>query len=153
MKAIKFILTILLLNGVLTMNAQIPMDNLVGHWPFNGNANDESGNNNDGIVNGATLSIDRFGNESSAYHFDGRGDNISIPDFNVEFDEMTLSFWFNTSDINLNQRILSHNWPTGAFSTHVHPLAGVNGHIGAVVIDNIQTHVWDSNTVIKSNRW
>ena len=33
---------------------------LVGYWPFNGNANDESGNGNDGTVNGVTLTNDRF---------------------------------------------------------------------------------------------
>ena len=31
---------------------------LVGYWPFCGNANDESGNGNDGTVNGATLTTD-----------------------------------------------------------------------------------------------
>ena len=47
-------------------NAQIPSyvptDGLVGWWPFNGNANDESGNGNDGVVNGAILANDRNGN-------------------------------------------------------------------------------------------
>ncbi len=37
-------------------------DVLVAYYPFNGNANDESGNGNDGTNNGATLSTDRFGN-------------------------------------------------------------------------------------------
>ena len=59
--------------------AQIPSDRLVGYWPFNGNANDESGNGNDGAVNGATtLTIDRFGNSNSAYAFDGINDYIGI---------------------------------------------------------------------------
>jgi hypothetical protein len=37
----------------------LPINGLVGWWPFNGNANDESGNANNGAVNGATLSQDR----------------------------------------------------------------------------------------------
>jgi hypothetical protein len=44
---------------------------LVGYWPFCGNANDESGNGNNGTVNGATLTTDRFGNTNKAYSFDG----------------------------------------------------------------------------------
>jgi hypothetical protein len=28
----------------------VPSNGLVGYWPFNGNANDESGNGNDGVV-------------------------------------------------------------------------------------------------------
>jgi hypothetical protein len=29
----------------------VPTNGLVGWWPFNGNANDESGNGNNGTVN------------------------------------------------------------------------------------------------------
>ena len=53
---------------------------LVAYYPFNGNANDESGNGNDGTVNGSTLSTDRFGNENRAYSFDGMDDYILVPD-------------------------------------------------------------------------
>ncbi|MCK4447097.1 MAG: hypothetical protein KAW56_08445 [Candidatus Marinimicrobia bacterium] len=34
---------------------------LIAYYPFNGNANDESVNGNDGTVVGATLTTDRFG--------------------------------------------------------------------------------------------
>lgn len=44
---------------------------LVAFYPFNGNANDESGNGHHANVNGATLSIDRNGNSAAAYSFDG----------------------------------------------------------------------------------
>ena len=49
----------------------VPTDGLVAYYPFNGNANDESGNGNHGTVNGATLTTDRDGNENSSYSFDG----------------------------------------------------------------------------------
>ena len=49
----------------------VPTNGLVGYWPFNGNANDESGNGNNGTVNGATLTSDRNGIANSAYSFDG----------------------------------------------------------------------------------
>ena len=52
-----------------------PTNGLVGYWPFNGNANDESGNGNNGAVNGATLTTDRFGNANSNYSF-GQGNYI-----------------------------------------------------------------------------
>ena len=40
---------------------------LVAYYPFNGNANDESGNNNNGTVWFATLTNDRFGKSNGAY--------------------------------------------------------------------------------------
>ncbi len=57
----------------------IPTNGLIGWWPFNGNANDESGSNNNGTSMGATLTTDRFGNDSSAYLFDGISTYISVP--------------------------------------------------------------------------
>jgi hypothetical protein len=56
---------------------------LVGYWPFCGNANDESGNGNDGTVNGATLTEDRFGNANAAYSFDGVNDYIITEDIGI----------------------------------------------------------------------
>ncbi len=47
----------------------VPTNGLVGWWPFTGNANDESGNGNNGTVNGTTLTTDRNGNSSNAYNF------------------------------------------------------------------------------------
>jgi len=59
-------------DGVIDLTA-----GLIAYYPFNGNANDMSGNGNNGSVAGATLSEDRFGNPDSAYYFDGN-DYINI---------------------------------------------------------------------------
>jgi len=53
-------------------------DGLVAYYPFNRDATDESGNGNDGTVNGATLAEDRHGNIDSAYSFDGVDDFIRV---------------------------------------------------------------------------
>ncbi len=51
---------------------------LQAYYPFNGNANDESGNGRNGTVNNdATATTDRFDNANSAYSFDGDKDYIS----------------------------------------------------------------------------
>lgn len=55
-------------------------DGLVAYYPFNGSAIDESGSGNNGTVNGAALTVDRFGKPDSAYSFDGVNNSISIPD-------------------------------------------------------------------------
>lgn len=71
-------------------------DGLVAYYPFNGNANDESGNGNNGLVRGAVLTEDRFGNVNSAYDFDGIDDYIRIsnnPDFELP-NLGTISVWF-----------------------------------------------------------
>ena len=76
----------------------VPSDGLVGWWPFNGNANDESLNGNDGTVNGATLISDRFGNPNSAYDFDGQDDYIDcINDLAGTYSGFTISCWVRVS--------------------------------------------------------
>ncbi len=57
----------------------VPTNSLVGWWPFNGNANDLSINANNGTVNGATLTADRFGNPNKAYSFNGVNNRIDLP--------------------------------------------------------------------------
>ncbi len=78
-----------------TVPAYVPTSGLVGWWPFNGNAIDESVNTNDGTVNGATLTTDRFGNANSAYSFDGVSNSIEV---NRNYQSaFSLSIWFNPS--------------------------------------------------------
>ena len=77
---------VLLFFGSHAVLSQVPSyvdtNGLVGWWPFDGDANDYSGNGNNGIVHGATLTTDRFGNARSAYDFDGLDDWIEVPNSN-----------------------------------------------------------------------
>jgi hypothetical protein len=69
---------------------------LVAWYPFNGNAKDESGNQNDGKVKGAILSQNRHGNPNLAYRFDGKDDYISAPHqpyLNFPSGNLTISMW------------------------------------------------------------
>jgi len=76
----------------------VPANGLVGWWPFNGNANDESGNGNNGTNNGATLTTDRNGVANQAYSFDGINDFI-VANSNPFYvsDTLTISIWINTN--------------------------------------------------------
>ncbi len=79
---------------------QMPEAGLVCYYPMNGNANDFSGNNYHGIVNGPVLIADRFGNINSAYDFDGINDYIDLSEFanELNFEQpASFSFWVNTS--------------------------------------------------------
>ena len=80
----------------------VPSDGLVGYWPFDGNANDESGNGNDGTVTDAILTADRYSNANSAYNFDYAGyangalDDMIYIAHNNSFNTsgLTVSCWF-----------------------------------------------------------
>ena len=79
-------------------SAQLPtnlQNGLVAYYPFCGNANDASGNGNNGIVNGAVLTTDRFGKTSNAYYFNGNAQYISITANNLPKNDRTVSAWIN----------------------------------------------------------
>lgn len=87
----------------------------VAYYPFSGNANDYSGLNNHGTVNGAELTANRFGNQNSAYYFNGTSDYIRVPvTASLNFtDAITVSFWMNPEDLPSSRESypISHgNW-------------------------------------------
>ena len=88
--------------------------NFVAYYPFNGNANDESGNGNNGTVFQASLTSDRFKNSNSAYSFDGVNDNIQVTNSStLNFqDAITLNFWIKIGQFyDREQYPISHgNW-------------------------------------------
>ena len=79
------------------LKAQIPTNGLVANYLFNGNANDESGNNNNGTVYGPTLTFDRCSNPNSAYYFNGNSQYISLPPDAFLLNEYTYSVWIKVS--------------------------------------------------------
>lgn len=95
----KKILLILLLLAPLFSFAQIPTNGLIAYYPFNGNANDASGNGNHGTIqNGVSFSTDRFGNLGKAAIFDGVDDWISTSMQQTNLSGYTVSGWFKTTD-------------------------------------------------------
>jgi len=83
-------------------------DGLVAYWPFSGNALDVTGNGHDGLVNGAALATDRFGNPNSAYDFSG-GDYIDVAsDSQLQITgPLTLNAWINYRSLPSNPRVIS----------------------------------------------
>ncbi len=102
MKRIFLLLTIVILISsglnIFALDADV-----VAYYPFNGNANDESGNGINGTVHGATLTTDRFGRADHAYYFNGTDNYISVPDnnnLNIGTGEsFSVSYWIKHDDV------------------------------------------------------
>lgn len=85
---------------------------LIAFYSFNGNANDMTGNFNNGTVFGATLDKDRFGNSNQAYRFNGSGDYISVNQLSNLFSNISISLWVNdigqlVTPLSINPRYIS----------------------------------------------
>jgi len=76
----------------------MPANGLVGWWPFNGNANDESGNGNNASEIQAAPATDRFGNPGKAYDFNGANSRIICPVSNIPTGNSpsSISLWFKS---------------------------------------------------------
>jgi gliding motility-associated-like protein len=134
---------------------------LVGWWPFCGNANDESGNGNDGLVKGAKLAVDRFGNPNNAYLFNGISDFIQVKDA-PKLDltnSYTLSGWYNTNASNkINQAFIGKARPGGNSGYHL--MVNTISQVGDTVIQfgnnnglGLNLGVFVKKTTINTSGW
>lgn len=72
---------------------------LVGYYPFNGNANDESGNGANATVIGAALTNGLCDGPNTAYAFDGASSYMTVAGITAPADgEFTWSTWIQAND-------------------------------------------------------
>ena len=118
---------------IVTASAVMPTNGLAAYYPFNENANDESGNGSHGSLFGSILVADRWSKPESAYYFDGNSyircnGMLQLPVGNLA---RTLSVWVKSSD-GLQHNNSDHivNWGS-AWSSHA---------FGVMLFD--QNHWW-----------
>ncbi len=98
--------------------SQIPTSGLIANYKFNGNANDETGNNNGTLLNGPTPITDRFNISNAAYNFDGTSQYISTANSYTNPSDFTISIWFKTNTITGGKLIGFGNTQTGSSSSY-----------------------------------
>lgn len=87
---------------IFNVQSQISSGIIAKYYFNNGNANDDKGKYH-GKVNGAVLTMDRFGNQNKAFQF-GQNQTITIPDsdsLDGMINQFSISFWLSSS-ANLN---------------------------------------------------
>ena len=128
---------------------------LVAHYPFDGNADDASGNGHNGSPSGAILTSDRMGNPNSAYRFDGQS-YIRVPEdgsFNVS--NLTISLWISfLSGPYCNNYVRpmsfvskSAVYPVGSNTGYIFPYIGFGdcNSFGLIVNTTGSGYFWDFN--------
>lgn len=101
-------LLLLLLLNITILNAQVDLDkDLLVHYAFDGGTTDSSGNDYH-TVSFATLTTDRYGNEDSAYHFNGIDEYIDLPNIEALKPELpiTISFWVYFDDLEVTKTFM-----------------------------------------------
>ena len=152
-----------------SINAQVPSyvptNGLVGWWGFNGNANDASGNGNNGtILGGANLSVDRYANVNSCYEIDGvncpNPKGINLPAATNNNSNYTISIWYKSSNKSKKYQCIINSSPhqyLGAsfnyLSSNTIALFAGNGIwwpslTDSLIVDNLEN--WNHLTIVKN---
>jgi len=125
-----------------------PTSGLIAYYPLDGDASDESINDNHGTVIGAVPVTDRFGRSNCAFDFDGLNDYIRVP-YNSIFDltdALTAAAWVTVVDdgdiriiINKGQTWDFHFGYTGQLCTDM-PGSGPYFCASVAIVENAWHH-------------
>ena len=155
----------------------VPADGLVAWWALDGDGSDQSEQENDGNVFGATPTLDRWGSENAAMYFTSIGDRIEFGEISNDIGlpnvGMTISTWFQgeaypTSGQSVGQVCSAYYGPGNTLIRLevVHGISDGPGHHlkyywrcpnendEPVSIDEFSTSDWNHYAmVVRPNRW
>ena len=143
MKKIIFLICLFCLSQIYAqIPTYVPTNGLVAYYPFNGDANDVSGNSNNGTVHGVTPTTDRNGNTNSAYSFNGSSNYISVPfspTIGVQHN-ISVSFWVYFNGGGCGPRIMqSMPWgDCGGYTISTSSSSNVSRHFDGGFNDCVQ---------------
>ena len=135
----------------------VSTEGLVAQWLFDGDANDFTGNGNDGTAKTShpdfgsgipVLTTDRFGNEDNAYYFN-EGANIEVPYTSaLNPAQISIALWINATEIRENNRFMGlHSWLGYKFQ-----LQSANyPYFTANTLDGISEK--DAESALEINQW
>jgi hypothetical protein len=117
-------------NEVATVQALPPAEptGLLYRFPFNGDTKDYSGNGNDAVNNGATLTSGHTGSANTAYLFNGTSSYMIAPGTKLPQGNAprTLTMWVKPTNTNLNYGISA--WGQGDCSNGGGNMFGLGSH-------------------------
>jgi hypothetical protein len=88
-----------LIEQLLSDKSPVPTNDLIAWFPFNGNADDESGNGYNAAINGPALTSDRFLNANKSLAFDGINDWVQLTKKLPDLTSFSISVWvYHTKD-------------------------------------------------------
>lgn len=139
----------------------IPRDGLIGEWLFSGNADDTSGNGNDGTLSGTTppiLTTGKDGGVDKAYEFENKnyitfGDPAILQ--NIHSSDFSLSLWLNdyTGGISSLLRPYWSSWNGNRGVLFRNVKGTVNTRFRADIQFSTTNMIFESNDCIITSTW
>lgn len=153
-KPICIVLFLLSFNNFI--NGQIPTSGLIAHYPFDGNADDITVNENHGTLTGPVTAKDRFGVENSAYFFDGVNDYINFgSDTSLMPNSISINMWVKFED-NKRHMFLMNNVLPGPGTWGVTTFYAMDGTGWRTTVGggaNNKVLAIKSNLMVDTSKW
>ena len=107
-----------------TVPNYVPTNGLVGWWPFNGNANDASGNARHLQITGTSaFTLDRYNTNNASIYLDGNNSYLSnSTSFFSASNDHSINIWVNFLSYNSSGATVTDR---GLFNTFPHPVHAV----------------------------
>lgn len=145
-------ITSLFFLSLFSINIYAQDNNLIAYYPFNGNANDESGNGNKGKVFKASPTLDRFGKSDNAYFFNGSSGYINIGSevFTRKIQDFSYALWVKTDySGHINTLLSKRHDGDGSWYTLT-----IENNKPQIMLDGAGWfYVVSSSTAINDNQW
>ena len=125
-------------------------DGLVAHYKFDGNANDDTGNNNHGTEYGGVTYVSRVGGQAAS--FDGIDDYINIGNnFSLYEKSMTISSWVKLSSLPDSYSMIVNDYSAGDGEWGMGMYVGNTGNIRTHVGAGYNNHAMSANSELSLN--
>ncbi len=146
------------------LTATVSNDGLIAFYPFRGNANDASGNGNNGTAYEAILTTNISGSPNSAYSFNGISSYIQVPDSaSLEStNAVSVSLWFNQQSLPPGQfacllykanSTVTSGFADRSYSLWVTPGGGEIHFTSTATGAASQTAIYTSSGLFGLNQW
>lgn len=138
-------------------NSNTLSQGLVAYYPFNGNANDSSGNDYNIVNHGAAYGPDRFNNPNSALSFNGSAyidlGNILNNVFSTPVAKFSIAGWAMSLQYGGDGFLIGKNGG-GTKGPYQWSISHINGIINAqVFFDTLAHNYMTLTTSVSTNRW
>lgn len=133
---------------------QLSTTNMIAYYKFNGNANDETNNDQGTLQNAPTSVADRFGNANSAYSFNGTNQYVTTANSYNNPTNFSFSVWFQTTTLTGGKIIEFGNAPTGGSGNYDRQIYMANsGQLYLAVNPGGVGHVVNTSLGYNDGKW
>ena len=159
---LKLIVAIVFASNLFAQNipSYVPKDGLVGWWPFNGNANDESGNGNHGVGTNISFGKDKSLIDNKSLVLNGKG-YVTISNSTVLQglnNELSICGWFKPTSFFNNQwySIIckSNNFSPMQFNIQAFPtgINFLNNGVAYQFLKNLSVDNWYFFAIVQKDK-